>query len=185
MKRALMLLAAMALACGQSVMAEMTKDAPKPGQETQKLAVFAGDWTSEIEASESPFGPAGKYTVNEQAEWFPGSFFLISHSDCKGPMGDSRGMSVMGYDPEKKVYTFHAIDSRGMSESATGTVAGDTWTWTNESMVDGRKVKGRYIMSDVSPTAYSFKYETSTDGGPWTTIMKGNAYKRAPSSTAR
>jgi len=161
--------------------AEMTKPAP----EVKKLDLFTGNWSSEGETQASAFGPAGKFTMKEHTEWFPGGFFVVSHSDVKMPMGEAKGLAIMGYDPVRKVYTYHAFDSMGMAESATGTVAGDTWTWTNESMMGGKPVKGRYIIKELSPTSLSFKFEMSTEGGPWKLIMEGTSVKEAPTTTAK
>jgi hypothetical protein len=63
-------------------------------------------------------------------------------------------------------------------ERATGTVDGDTWTWTSDENFGGQPVKGRYSTKVLSPTTYTYKFEVSPDGSQWTTVMDGKATKK-------
>lgn len=83
----------------------------------------------------------------------------------------------MGYDPEAKVYTYNEFNSAGEAERSTGNVEGDTWTWTNEAKMGGAVMKGRFTVKVLSPTSYTFKFETSPDGTAWTTMMEGKGTK--------
>src|SRR5215831_852429 len=152
---------------------------PIPGPELKKLDYFTGNWTSTGDLKPSPFGPGGKFTGSEQNSWMPGGFFLLSHSDESSPMGTGKGLAIFGYDPEEKVYTFQAYNSRGESEHAKGILAGDTWTWTNEEKMQGKLYRGRYSMKMLSPTSYTFKFEMAPEGGNWETVMEGKATKSA------
>jgi len=150
---------------------------PKPGPELKKIDYFAGTWKMEGETKASPYGPGGKVTLTEHDEWMPGGFFLVTHSDYKGPLGESKGLAIMGYKTDDKVYTYHEFDSTGETVSATGTVQGDTWTWNSEDKMGGKVMKGRYTVNVLSPTSYNFKYEMAVDNGEWNTIMDGKATK--------
>ena len=44
-------------------------------------------------------------------------------------------------------------------------------------MLGGKKVKGRFILKETSPTSYTYAYDMSVDGGAWTSIMEGKATK--------
>jgi len=66
----------------------------------------------------------------------------------------------------------------GEATQSTGTVDGDTWTWTSEENMGGQLMKGRYSMKVLSPTEYTFKFELSKDGTTWTTAMDGKATKK-------
>ena len=158
-------------------LAQAPQQPPKPGPEHKRMGYFVGHWTGEADVKASPFGPAGKSTFTEHNEWFPGGFFLVMHAVEKGPMGEGKGLAVLGYNAEEKVYTHHAFNSMGMAESAKGTVQGDTWTWTSEAKMGGKPVKSRFIIKELSPTSYSFKWETSADGRAWSTIMEGKSTK--------
>ncbi|PYV79431.1 MAG: hypothetical protein DMG93_20840 [Acidobacteria bacterium] len=95
-----------------------------------------------------------------------------------GSMGKVNELAVLGYDSDKKAYTYHAFDSVGEAANSTGTVDGDTWTWTADEHMGGMTMKGRYTMKVLSPTSYTMKYELSQDGSNWTTAMEGKATKK-------
>ena len=158
--------------------AQQAGKAPKPGPEHKKLDYFVGKWRGEGDMKESPFGPGGKFTGTETCEWFSGGFFVVCRSEGKGPMGEMKGLGILGYNPEEKKYTYYGIET-GMpaGESATGTVQGNTWTWTGQSKMEGKVIKNRYTMKETSPTSYTFKFETSTDGKTWTAVMEGKDTK--------
>ena len=173
-------IAVLAAVAAVSVAAAQDKpQAPKPGAEHKKLGYFVGHWKMDGESKPGPMGPGGKFTVNEDCKWLPGGFFVTCNSNGTGAMGTMSGTSFMGYDVAKKNYTWHEFDSMGQNESATGAVDGKTWTYTNESDMGGKMIKGRYTMTEQSPDAYAFKLEMSEDGKTWTTAMEGKATKAA------
>jgi hypothetical protein len=117
--------------------------------------------------------------MTTQAEWLKGNYFLVEHNDGDlGPIGKVKELAVMGWDRDRKVYTYNAFDSAGQAESATGTIDGDTWTWLTDEHRNGRALKGRYTMKVLSPTSYTMKYELSEDGTNWMTGMEGKATKK-------
>ncbi len=159
-------------------LAQPPQQPPKPGPEHKWMDYFVGRWTGEADVKASPSGPAGKFTFTEDIEWFTGGFFLVMHWEWKGPKVETKGLVVMGYNAEEKVYFSRTYDSTGNASSVKGPVEGDTWTATSpEFKRDGKLVKSRYVNKRLSPTSYSFKIETSTEGGPWSTIMEGKATK--------
>jgi hypothetical protein len=166
--------------------AQKAPPAPKPGPELNRLAYFAGNWTSTGTMQPGDFGPGGKFTGKEHNEWFPGKFFLVSHADGNGAMGPMKELSIFGYDPEHKVYTYHAINSMGEAESFTGTVKGSDWTWTSDATIKGKTMKMRFLLHEDSATAYSMSFEASTDGGKtWNKMMDGKATKAAAAAAAQ
>jgi len=150
---------------------------PTPGPEVKKLDYFAGDWKSEGEIKPGPMGPGGKFSGTEHNEWMPGGFFLLSHSTETSSMGNGTGVGVYGYDRDKKVYTFDEFNSAGETVHAKGTLAGDTWTWTSDEMMQGKMTHGRYTVKVTSPTAYTFKLEFQPEGGTWANVFEGKATK--------
>ena len=151
---------------------------PKPAPELAKLDYFAGNWISDGDLKPGPMGPGGKMTAEDQVQWMDGKFFLVLHSKFKGSMGDGMSLAIMGYDPEKKVYTFNEYNSMGQAEHSEGTINGDTWTWTSDENMGGQTFKGRFIMKVLSPTSYTYTYAMSQDGTTWTTVMEGKATKK-------
>lgn len=151
---------------------------PKPAPELSKLDYFAGDWISDGDMKPGPMGPGGKISSTDEAHWMEGKFFLVIHSKFGGAMGSGTGISIMGYDPEHKVYTYNEFNSMGQAERSTGTVDGDTWTFTSDENFGGQIMKGRFTMKIQSPTAYTYKFDISPDGNQWTTVMDGSAKKK-------
>jgi len=150
---------------------------PKPGPEHKKLDIFAGSWMLDADIKPGQMGPGGKVTETEKCEWMDGGFFLVCHLDYKGPMGSGVGTSYMGYSTEDKAYTYRELNSWGEFTDAKGSVDGDTWTWTSDEKMGGMTMKGRFTVKILSPTAYSFSYETSQDGTKWTLVMDGKSTK--------
>ena len=159
-------------------LAQPPQQPPKPGPEYKWMDAGVGRWTGEGEVKASPFGPAGKFTYTEDVEWLPGGFLQLMHWEWKGPEGENKGFTLMGYNTKKKVYFSRTFDSGGETSSGVGTVEGDTYTQTSpEFKRDGKLMKSRYVSKRLSPTSFSFKIEHSTEGGPWSTIMEGKATK--------
>jgi hypothetical protein len=151
--------------------------APKPAPELARLNYFSGNWTAEGDLKPSPWGPGGKFTSKDRNDWMAGKFFLLSHSSFSGAMGSGTEVAVMGYKPDDKVYTYDSYNSMGEADHSTGTVSGDTWTWIGDQKVGGQTFKGRFTMKELTPTSYSYTYETQPAGGQWSTIMEGKATK--------
>ena len=153
--------------------------APKPGPENEKLGMFVGKWASEGDMKPSPMGPGGKTTGSDRCEWFDGKFTVICHNEGKGPMGPVKGLGILSYSSEEKIYTYYGTDSSGMTMTgvAKGTVQGDTWTYNDESKMGGKTIKGRYVIKVLSPSSYTFKWEMLGDGGQWLTVLQGKSTK--------
>jgi hypothetical protein len=151
---------------------------PKPGPEHKKLSYFVGHWKTEGDMKPGPMGPGGKFSGTDDCKWL-GEFFVTCNTNGSGAMGKISGIGVMGYDGAKKTYTWNGFNSMGENESASGTVDGKTWTYTNENVMGGKTYKGRYTMVEQGPDAYTYKLEMSEDGKNWTTAMEGKSTKVA------
>ena len=152
---------------------------PKPGPEHQRLGYFVGKWTTDGEMKPGPMGPGGKMTSNDTCEWFEGRFAVICHADGKTPMGPSKSVGLMGYSTEEKAYTYYGLDNSAMTMASVprGTVKGDTWTYTDESMMGGQKMKTRVTIKELSPTSYTFKMEMQGPDGKWMAAMESKSTK--------
>ena len=153
---------------------------PTPAPELKKMDFMTGDWTAEGTMTAGPPGTAAtKWTMKTHAEWMEGNFFLVEHTDMDlGAMGKGKEIAFMGYDADKKAYTYRSFNSMGEAEDSTGTLEGDTWTWTSDEHMNGMTMKGRFTMKVLSPTAYTMKFELSQDGTNWMTAMEGKATKK-------
>jgi len=157
------------------LVAQAPQQAPAPTEAQQMMGYFVGDWKLKGTMKVSPTGPGGPFTATEHSEWVPGSFFVETHSSVQSPMGNIRGVRVMEYNPADKVYTYNAYNSLGEHQVALGHAQGNVWTWTAEEKMNGVTVNGRYTITLVSPTSYTFKSEVATPSGGWSTAIEGKA----------
>lgn len=150
---------------------------PKPGPEHKALGYFTGKWTGEADIKPGPLGPGGKMTSSDSCEWAAGGFHVVCRGEAKGAMGPMTSVGVMSYNAAGKAYNYYGIDSLGSNELSTGSKSGNTWTFTADSHIGGQSFKSRYTIVEVSPTSYTFKWESSADGTKWATIMEGKSSK--------
>jgi len=157
---------------------------PKPGPEHKKLGYFVGTWNLTGEMKPGPMGPGGKMTGTSNCSWFDGGYAVVCKDSGKGPMGPMKGMGILTYDNEDKMYEYFGIDNMGMAEKAEGKVENDVWTYTSNEKMNGKAFKGRYTISNVKPDGYDFKFETSEDGNAWSTMMEGKYAKAGAAKKA-
>ena len=160
-------------------LAQAPAGAPAPGPEHTRLGYFVGTWSSKGEVKPKPFMPAGTMTSSDTCEWFEGKFAVVCRYEGAGPMGPTKGLGIMSYSAEEKVYLHYGFDSGPMAMATLprGTVQGGAWVYVDESEMGGKIVKSRYSMNELSPTAYTFKWEMLGEGG-WQTIVEGKTTKK-------
>ena len=154
--------------------------AMKPGPEVQKMANWVGTWQDENQMHKTPFSQEGKTTGTSTCEWFTGNFHVVCRGESTGTMGKVAGMMVGGWHPGRKAYLLQVMESTGFLSQLTGTVTGNTWTFTAEGPVpdgSGKIGKFRLTLVDVSPTQQTSKGEISVDGGPWIQMFEGKSTK--------
>jgi uncharacterized protein DUF1579 len=172
------ILTCMALLLGSTLLARTQMEKPKPAPELKKLDYFAGTWIAEGEIRPGAMGPGGKFTGTNHVQWMDGAFFLVTHSEFNGAMGKGSETSYMGYDSNDKMYTYDSFNSLGEADHAKGTVEGDTWTWQSETRMASQTIKGRLTIKMLSATSYNFKFEMSSDGATWNTVLEGKDTKK-------
>lgn len=155
-----------------SALAQERGDPPQPSPEHKKLWVFVGTWNDEAEVKPSPFRPGGRMSLTETCEWFTGGFSVVCHTETLARTGVVKTLTVLTYDQEEKVYRFYEFNSAGWSNSAKGTLDGDTWTFEGQSKMGGKLVKSRSTIELTSPDSATMKSEMSVDGGPWALVME-------------
>lgn len=153
--------------------------APKPAPENQRLKYFVGNWTTEGELKPGVMGPGGKFTQSSKCDWFEGRFSVVCSTQGTTPMGPSKGIDILSYSSEDKAYTYYGVDNSGMAMTTVphGTVQGDTWTYTDESSMGGKKVKTRVTIQELPPSSYTFKMDMQGADGKWTTVMESKSTK--------
>ena len=172
------IITATSIACflAGAAIAQAPSQMPAPGPEQKRLQYYPGIWHTEYDFKPGPFGPGGKMSATDHSETMPGGFFVVTHTEGKGAMGEMKGLAVMGYDSQAKAYTYDAYNNYGEAEHFKGTVQDDTWTWTSEGNFGGKPTKMRFTAKEVSPTSYTMKFEVANDNA-WTTVMEGKSTK--------
>lgn len=165
------------LSDGRSGTQRTRPDTPHAGAEEARLGYFAGQWKIEGEVKPFPGWPHGQFESNETCDWFTGGFQLVCRSEGTSPMGAVKALSILAYVPSTKTYTHYRISSLGNARFAEGTVSGNEWTWTSESEVDGKLMRGRVTTTEQSPTSYASRIEFSFAGGPWMVLEEMTATK--------
>ena len=165
---ALLIFSAMA-----AIAAQEPAPVPKPGPEHEKLAYFVGKWVSEADVKPSPFGPGGKFTYTETCDWLPGKFAILCKSEGNMLGGEYRGLSVMSYDTAAQSYVYYETNNWGENVYSHGSVNGDTWTWNNESQMNGKTVRGRFILKRVSNDSATFSFDMGLGSDPLANLMQG------------
>ncbi len=162
-----------------SALSQAPQPSSSPGPTPQQAAMgyFAGDWTLQGTAKISPTSPSAPFKGTEHGEWVQGNYFLETHTKMSGAMGDLRSTRVMEYNPQKNLYVYNVYNSLGEHTLATGEFLGNTWIWNAEEQLNGLTTKGRYTITVVSPTSYTFKSEVANPSGGWATVMEGKAVR--------
>jgi hypothetical protein len=161
--------------------AKPAQAAAKPAPEVAKLGYFVGKWATKGTILPGPWGSGGDFRWTETTEWMSGNFFVVGHWDFQMPDelgGHGEELFVMGYDANRNVYSFDAFSSQGLHQVSKGTLSGDLWTWTSESIQNGKPVQQKMTMEILSPSSYNLKFELSSDGATWMTFMEGKATKK-------
>ncbi len=161
------------------VMPPMTQG-PKPGPEVEKLAYFIGAWSSTGQLKPSPLGDGGDTKGRESCGWMPGKFFVGCMMMSESPMGRIQTEAIMGWDPDKKVYSWTSFDSMGRHETATGVLENGVWTWSSDMKIGDKTMKARYVIRDTTPEGYAVRFETSADGKEWKPLMESQVTKAKP-----
>lgn len=124
----------------------------------EPLSSFIGRWS--LKGDED--------TYVETCEWYEGGFHIVCHTENKRSDGSiGKGMSILGYLPDKGSYTYHGIGSKGRNETMTGTFRSGIFEFSSEGRENGKVVKARVRMGPFIGREVPFIAETSTDGAPW------------------
>lgn len=178
MKQRIILVPLVLFALSAITAAQTPPQMPQAGPEQKRLEYYSGTWTTETEMKAGPMGSGGKMISTDKSQMMPGGFFLVTHTEGSGSMGEVKELAVMGYDAESKKYTYDSFNNFGEAQHFKGTVEGDTWTWFGD-LKPGSPVKLRFIAKEISPTMYSMKLDMMTGAtGNWIPIMSGRASKK-------
>jgi len=60
-----------------------------------------------------------------------------------------------------------------MGVPGTGSLEGKTWTYTSTMKMKDKTITSRWVMKEMSPTEYTFKWEMADEKGNWATLAEG------------
>ena len=84
-----------------------------PGEVHKMLAQSSGDWTEEITMWMDPSAAPTKTTTNSKSEMIMGGRYLVSKTTGDMMGMPFEGMSIIGYDNSKKIFTSTWYDNFG------------------------------------------------------------------------
>jgi len=143
--------------------------------ELARLGVFIGRWNIVGDMPPSAVSPGGHFAGGHTGAWEFGGHFLVMRY-----MGTDNGRPVSqidlyGWDADSKRYTYDTFNSLGQRASFTGSVAGDTWTWSAERAAGAGRMLVRMVQHFADERRMAWKIETSTGGTHWATAVTGQA----------
>jgi Protein of unknown function (DUF1579) len=155
-------LLAFVLACASTAIVDRARSStapPNPGPEVKKLAVIVGKFTNEGEVKAGAMGPnspAMKVSGTDECGWTAGGFGLTCTYAYDVGGTKWAGTALVYYDSTSKKYLYHGVNNLGEIEDQTGTVSGDTWTWTGESSISGKVFHILYVTKVLSEDSYEY-----------------------------
>ena len=170
----------LAATAGAQSAAAQAPQTPKPGPEHERLGYFVGKWTGRGRDEAGSDGARRKDDDDRQLRVVRGTLQRDLPLGGQTPMGASKSIGILGYSPEEKVYTYYGVDNTNMTMASVpkGTVQGDTWTYNDEGMMGGQKMKTARHHQGALTEAYSFRMETQGPDGKWVTAMESKNTKQ-------
>jgi len=177
MKRIANVISVVVLVFTTTISAQTT--APQASPEYNILDAWAGEWTIQLEAKDSPTGPAYKVDWTLKGRRILGGYFLEVLHVWKAKGIEQNGVEITGYDPIKKICMTHVSYDDGNWIISTPTFINDRTCIEigTEYFPDGKVTKMRNTWN-FSPDwmSLSFKEEDEKDG-TWWTSMEGKGIR--------
>lgn len=165
------------------VHAQEMPELPKPQKEHEWLAQLAGEWTTESEMTMGPGGGSMKAAGTESTRLL-GGFWSIAEYKGEVLGMSTHGVMTLGYDPEKKVYIGHWIDSltshRWLYEG-TLDESGKLLTLTTHGpcpMSPSGEADFRETVELKSADHKVFTSSVELEEGQWTTIVTIHSHRK-------
>jgi hypothetical protein len=168
-----------ACVCGTAVAGTPITASP----ESQKLAIWYGEWTYSGEIYTTALGPGAKVTGRMtgrpvQNGWV-GEFVYVE----KGPAGETRYLELDFWDPALQDHAYVFLGDDGSVERGVFSMKGEVTTYEGSFVADGKPYRLRGVET-VSPDRLSFAKTTeiSDDGRSWHPYAKYK-YSKVTSSS--
>jgi hypothetical protein len=154
-----------ALLCGL-----LALPAPLPADGAHDFDFAFGTWTTRLSRRQRPL--TGSQTWVEYSgttvvrKVWDGRAQLVE-LDVTGPAGRIEGLSLRLYDPETRRWSLNFANARGggMYPPTVGGFTSRRGTFTSDETLDGRAIKVRFVISEVTRDEYRYEQAFSADGG--------------------
>jgi hypothetical protein len=91
--------------------------------------------------------------------------------------GKWHGLTVVGYDENRKVFTHTSYGATREVETMEGAAQDDTETWSGQRNLAGKPIRQRFTIKKLSPTLYTFTFEMAPPNANWSLVYEGRAVK--------
>jgi hypothetical protein len=129
-----------------------------------------GSWTTELSRLVSPLSGSTEWAhysgTSEVRPIWDGAANLVE-LDVDGPSGRIRALSLRLYDPSSREWSVHSASIRGggISPPAVGHFSDGRGEFVSEEEFDGRPIRVRFVISDITPSSCRFEQSFSDDAG--------------------
>jgi hypothetical protein len=129
-----------------------------------------GTWKTSLRRLKAPLSGSAEWveysgTTVVRPVW--GGRANLVELEVDGPAGHIEALSLRLYNPETKRWSLNFASSRGgeMSPPSTGSFANGRGEFFSDETFDGKPIRVRFVITQVSPTTAKFEQAFSADAG--------------------
>jgi len=142
--------------------------APQPGPEAKKLAMFVGNWQYEGAAKASPLGPAAKISGKQTARVVGGGFAVEFTGEETGVFGGVKWGETDVYDSAAKSNRYLGYQDDGSTWQGSSSISGNVLKFSGTQSAKGVSYQARGTITFAADgKSFTQQNEISTDGKTW------------------
>ncbi len=147
----------------------------------QKLNISLGHWVFHGTSLNPRSGKKGTWTWDGNCRWSTNRIFLECTFDNIWAGQSVRSLVVDTWNTRDHSYWHYEVYAAGAPGDhpfvSRMTVHGHTWVESAQHEEHGKQVRERVVYNFLSPTRVRVAIQTSTDGGHWVTLDRGEGHK--------
>lgn len=163
--------------------------APTPSKELESfMKPVEGSWTCDTKMMAGAMGPSSpeitgkskvKFSKDKETNglWYRGEYSMPKSTNHPG----MTGYFLFSHDDTNKMLTQISWDNMGGASMGTGSISGESMTWTGEGVNIGQKMKTRDTMTKTSAKTITHKFEA--DMGKGWQVMGEDSCTKGPGTT--
>ena len=145
--------------------------------ELKKLGDIVGRWKMDGTMRRDPKAPAERVAITLACDWFAGGRQVVYRYSGTMLGNPFEEVGQIVYDPGTKTYSFFGIVSDGSGGPGKLTIEPGTWIHTQETRMEGKPVRNRFTLANMSPAGGTWKFESSIGGAPFALLGEGKYTK--------